>query len=215
MALTRTTLSAALSATANSCTVASATSIAKGSQVVFLGEVCKVAKSYVAASTTVPLIRGYGGTAPIAHASGAGFVHGAPDDTGWGTLAAQISAQYALAGRPREYQQIATTPTTMTLPSPGSDLLVELIGTSAITLTIPVPTKAHDGTIVTFMASGIAAHVYTFTGGLSGAGSSYDLNTVNATAPTSFQVIACNSLWLPIAAVPLAGTVTNITGTIS
>lgn len=215
MALVRTTLSSALTATATSATVASATSIAAGYQIVLLGEVCKVAKSYVVGSTTVPLLRGQGGTASIAHASGAGVVHGSPDDPGWGTMAAQSWAQYPLAARARENVEISTTPFTLVLPSPGSDLLVNLIGTSVITLTIPVPTKAHDGTRILFMASGVAAHIYTFTGGLSGAGSSYDLNTVNATAPIAFEVVASNSLWLPIAAVPLAGTVTNITGTIS
>jgi hypothetical protein len=72
-----------------------------------------------------------------------------------------------------------------------------------------------DGCLLTIVGNGAAAHVLTFTGGFSGAGTSYDVITVNATAPIAVQAIACNAVWVALAAVPLAGTVTNITGTVS
>ena len=92
---------------------------------------------------------------------------------------------------------------------------VILNGTSVITLTIPVPTKDMDGCLLTIVGNGAAAHILTFTGGLSGAGASYDVVTVNATAPIAMQAMACNGLWMSFTAVPIAGTVTNITGTVA
>ena len=47
------------------------------------------------------------------------------------------------------------------------------------------------------------------------AGTSYDVVTVNATAPIAMQAMACNGLWTSFTAVPIAGTVTNITGTVA
>jgi hypothetical protein len=72
-----------------------------------------------------------------------------------------------------------------------------------------------DGCLLTIVGNGAAAHVLTFTGGLSGAGTSYDVVTVNSTAPIAMQAMACNGLWTSFTAVPIAGTVTNITGTVS
>jgi hypothetical protein len=39
--------------------------------------------------------------------------------------------------------------------------------------------------------------------------------TVNATAPIGMQCVACIGLWNAFAAIPIAGTVTNITGTVA
>jgi hypothetical protein len=172
----------------------------------------KVTRAYVNASTTVPVLRGQEGTQQVAHVASAGVVHGVASD--FAAQAAQTAAQYLISGRPRVLQSITATGT-LTLPAPGSDLFVVLNGTSVITLTVPVPTKEMDGTILTICGNGAAAHVLTFTGGLSGAGASYDVITVNATAPIAVQAIACNSLWNAFAAIPVAGTVTNVTGTIS
>ena len=73
----------------------------------------------------------------------------------------------------------------------------------------PTLNDAESGTDYTALGT-----VLTFTGGLSGAGSSYDVVTVNTTAPIAMQCVACNGLWNAFAAIPIAGTVTNITGTV-
>jgi len=215
MALTRTTLAAACAADATFLSVASATSIAVGSVILIEGEQMVVTKAYVLGTTNpVPVLRGQNGTLPVAHPITAGVVHGSPSDTEWGNVSAQTAAQFMQAGRSRKFISITAT-SSLTLPDPGNDLLVILNGTSVITLTVPVPTKAMDGTVLTIVGNGAAAHVLTFTGGLSGAGSSYDVITVNATAPIAVQAIACNSLWVALAAIPVAGTVTNVTGTLT
>lgn len=212
MALTRTTLSAACAVGDSSLTVASATGLAAGMIILVDSEEMKVTRAYVAASTTVPVIRAQSGTAQVAHPTTAGVVFGVASD--FAAPGIQSAAQFALMGRPRYFTSYSATGT-MALPAPGTDLLVELNGTSVITLTIPVPTKELDGSILTIVGNGAAAHVLTFTGGLSGAGSSYDVITVNATAPIAVQAIACNSVWVALAAIPVAGTVTNVTGTLA
>lgn len=212
MALVRTTLSTACALGDTSIVVASATSIAAGRIVLIDGEQMLVTRAYVNASTTVPVLRGQGGTEQVAHVITAGVVHG--DAADFVAQAAQSSAQFLMAGRPRVLTSITAT-SSLTLPAPGSDLFVILNGTSVITLTVPVPTKDMDGTFLTICGNGAAAHVLTFTGGLSGAGTSYDVLTVNATAPIAFQAVACNGLWNSLVAIPAAGTVTNVTGTLT
>jgi hypothetical protein len=210
MALVRTTLSAAVTATDKSIVVASATSVAAGRLVRIDQEDMIVSKEYVS-GTTVPVLRAVAGTAQVAHVSGAGVVHGIASD--WDDPAPQTWTAYPTQ-RPTLIQSITAT-STLTLPPGGSDLRVILNGTSVITLTIPVPTTDMDGCRLTIVANGAAAHVLTFTGGLGAAGSSYDVVTLNGTGTCGFEAIAANAVWVPIVAVPLAGTVTNITGTLS
>ena len=210
MALATTTLSVAVALTDTSIVVASATSVAAGRLVLVDQEMMKVMQSYVS-GTTVPVQRGIDGSATVAHKITANVTHGAATD--FATPSAQEVVTYQ-ASRAVVVQSITAT-STLTLPAAGTDLRVILNGTSVITLTVPVPTKDMDGTTLMIIGNGAAAHVLTFTGGLSGAGSSYDVVTVNATAPIAMQCVACNGLWLALAAIPIAGTVTNITGTVA
>jgi hypothetical protein len=97
--------------------------------------------------------------------------------------------------------------TPLTLPPAGSDLVVILNGTAAITLTVPVPTKDMDGTELTIVSNGAAAHVPTFTGGVGAAGSSYDAFTFNSTSG-QYDVVADGGMVNPKdkALFPLTGT---------
>jgi len=210
MALATTTLSVAVALTDTSITVASATSVAAGRLVLVDQEMMKVMQSYVS-GTSVPVQRGIDGSATVAHKITANVTHGAAAD--FANPSAQEVVTYQ-ASRAVVVQSITAT-STLTLPAAGTDLRVILNGTSAITLTVPVPTKDMDGTTLMIIGNGAAAHVLTFTGGLSGAGASYDVVTVNATAPIAMQCVACNGLWNAFAAIPIAGTVTNITGTVA
>lgn len=215
MALARTTLSSAVaggsSAPDKNIVVASATGFSAGYRLEVDGEVMLVSKSYVS-GTTIPVQRAQEGTAADAHNSGAGVVVGAASD--FPSLAPQTSVQKPLAGRARTIQSISAS-ATITPPVDGSDLLLILNGTSVITATVAAPTKDMDGCELTIVSNGAAAHLLTFTGGLSGAGSNYDVITVNATAPAAFRFIACNSLWMAICGPAVSGTTTNIAGAIA
>lgn len=211
MALVRTTLSSACSATDTSIVVASATGFAANYVVLIDQEQMQVTSTYVS-GTTIPVLRGQGGTKTAAHVVTAGVVAGVATD--WSDSATQTAVNYPVAGRAVELRSITAT-SSLTLPTPGSDLRVVLNGTSVIALTIPVPTVDMDGTKLTIVSNGAAAHTLTFTGGLSGAGSNYDVITVNATAPAAFEFIAANELWMMLCQAPMGGTVTNIIGSIA
>ena len=210
MALATTTLSSAVAVDDTSVVVASATSFDAGRLVLVDQEVMQVAQNYTS-GTTVDVLRGSNGTATKAHVITSNVSHG--DATDFSTPAAQEIIGYQ-ASRATVISSITATGT-LTLPKAGTDARVILNGTSVIALTVPVPTKDMDGTLLTIVGNGVAAHTLTFTGGLSGAGTSYDVITTNAAAPIAFTAIACNGLWNSFVATPMAGTVTNITGTVA
>lgn len=208
MALAETTLSSAVAVSDTVINVASATSVAAGRIIVCDGEVMQVTKGYVTAATAVPVTRGQAGTVTAAHASSARVVHG--EATDFGASGAGVSVNYPPAGRSRLVTSVSATGT-LALAAAGVDQVVVLNGSGAITLTIPVPTKDKDGDRLTIVSNTGAAHVPTFTGGLGGAGASYDAITFNATGTMALEVIACNEVWCMAAAPALTGTVTNIT----
>lgn len=205
MAFAETTLSSACAQTDVSIVVASATSLAAGRLVLIDGELMQVAKDYVS-GTTANVYRGLGGSAQVAHVASARVVHGLASDFSQPPPGAMVN--FGLV-RPRRVVSVSATGT-LTLPSAGEDLIVVLNGTNAITLTIPVPTKEMDGTILIIVSQGAAAHVPTFTGGVGGAGSNYDAFTFNATGRLALMVVACDEVWCMVAAPGISGTVTNI-----
>lgn len=212
MALAETTLSAACGANDRTIVVASATSISVGRLFRIDGEMMQATKGYDGSSTTVPVIRGQNGTAQVAHVSGARVTHG--DAADWGNPGAGVSINFPPAGWARDFITITTTTTWVTadLQAPGTDRIVQLSSASAITFTIPVPTKAMDGCRLTIIGHGTgAAHIVVFTGGLNGAGSSYDTLTGNATPnPFMLDVVAADEKWNVATAPAFTGTVTSL-----
>jgi hypothetical protein len=205
MALAETTLSSAVAAIDNSIVVASATSVAAGRLIQVGGEMMQVTKGYVTASTTVPVLRGIMGTVSEAHPASQRVVHG--DAADWGAPVASVAPMAAAAHVRRIVSYTGTTAQTCDLPKPGEDLVVIMNGSALNTLTVPVPTKDLDGCRITFMDATAAAHAITFTGGLGGAGSSYDVVTFNGTGANVFEVVACNELWRQLSVT--TGTLTN------
>lgn len=211
MALTTTTASAAVAATDEFITVASATGFAAGYLVQIDQEFCQIPSTYVS-GTTIPVLRGKFGTFNIAHVSGANVTVGPPAD--FANPSATVIAAYPLSGVRRKRVSYSASGA-ISLPASGEDIDVVLNGTSVLNMTIAAPGKDIDGSRLTIIGNGAAAHTITFTGGLSGAGTSYDVITVNATAPIAVQAIAVNGLWITPVAPALTGTVTNITGGIA
>jgi hypothetical protein len=212
MALAETTLSSACTAGDRNIAVASATSMAPGRLVQIGGELMVVAQNYTT-GTTIPVLRGKGGTAAEAHVASQRVVHG--DASDWSQPVGAIAPFSAQPHVRRVVSYTGTTAATCALPNAGEDLLVVMNGSAINTLTVPVPTKDLDGCMMTFVNSAGAAHIITFTGGFGGASTSYDVVTLNATGTVAFSVIACNEVWVALMAVPMAGTVTNITGTVT
>jgi hypothetical protein len=214
MALTQATLSAAIALGDSSMTVSASTGFAAGRPVRIDGEMFQVSKGYVSGSTVVPFLRGQQGTVATVHPSGAKVLVGAGTDSEWGSIAPGNLVAYPIAGKAVAVLSY-TAAGAITLPDPGSDMIAYLNGTSVLAMTIADPGKALDGSKLSIRANGVAAHTLTFASGLSGAGGSYDVVTINATAPTSMDFVAVNGLWQALAQTPLAGNVANVTATIS
>ena len=210
MALATTTLSVAVGVDDDKIVVASATSMAAGRMIRIDDEFMQVRQDYVAASTTVPVLRGRS-SKTATHVITANVTHGLASD-----FTTPPTGVPSTVPSQRARRTVSITATgSLSLPAAGEDLDVVLNGTSVITLTIPVPTKDMDGCTLTILANGAAAHVLTFTGGLSGAGSSYDVFTMNGTKPTGVMVKAVNGAWVAPCQPGMAGTLTNIVGTLA
>ena len=213
MALTQTTLSSADTGT-GPLIVASSAGFAAGYKVRIDGEIMQVTKGYVASSTTVPVLRGQEGTIQQNHPTSAKVLVGAGSDSAWGDISAGVLNQYPVSGRAVTTLSYSASGA-ITLPNAGADMIAYLNGTSVLAMTIADPGKQLDGSRLSIRANGVAQHTLTFASGLSGAGGSYDVITVNATAPTSYDFVAVNGLWQSLVQAPLAGNVTNIQGTVS
>ncbi len=212
MSLVHTTLAAAATVNDTSIVVTLATGFSANFLVRVDDENMRIASSYVS-GTTIPVIRGQDGSAVRAHGILAGVVCGVASD--WGSMAVQTASAYPIAGRARLITSLGATGS-VTLPPPGSDLVVILSDTTAFAATVPVPTKDLDGTLLWIASNGVAAHTVTFTGGVSGASTNYDVLTINATAPVVLgPFMAVNSLWQAPVAVPMAGNVASITATMA
>jgi hypothetical protein len=214
MALTQTTLASAFALGDSKLVVAAATGFAAGYPVRVDGQMFQVSKGYVAGSTTVPVNAESYGTVRQAAPSGAKVLVGAGSDQQWGAVAPGSLVPFPIVGRSVTTLSYSASGA-ITLPDPGADMIAYLNGTSVLAMTIADPGKALDGSRLSIRANGVAAHTLTFASGLSGAGSSYDVITVNATAPASFDFVAVNGLWQALAQVPLAGNTANVTGTIA
>lgn len=207
MALTRTTLSAAVTVTDKAVRLASITGLAANMPLVIDGEEMRIVSVPSSATLPVPVLRGVNGTAVAAHASGASAVFGPPEDFTSGSAP-------RLAARQRVITSISASGA-IPINTPGTDQVVVLNGTSVIAATLAVPGKANDGDRLQIVANGAAAHTVTVAGGLSDAGSSYDVITFNGTKRTSLEFVAMNETWVPICQPAMGGTVTNIIGSIA
>lgn len=208
MALTRTTLSSAVAVDDSSVVVASATGFAADRIFRIDQEFFIVQKNY-ATGTTIPARRGQMGSKTSTHVTTAGVVVGAALED-WDTPGPMVSVNNPTAGRARIIDSITADNSTVTHPYAGTDHTLILNGTSVINLTVPIPTVDMDGDELNIIGNGTAAHVITFTGGIGGESTSYDIITANSGGPVAHKFVACNAVWLMYSQPAITGTVTNL-----
>ncbi len=207
MPLAKTTLASPLGVNDVSMVVANTASLSGGRMAEIDQETVQVVAGYNGVSTTVPILRGREGSATAVHRSGANVTHGTAAD--FALPAPQTTLTYDVP-RPRIVISVSATSTLPLANMGGNDVDVILNGTSVITLTVPVPTLDMDGTRLTILGNGAAAHAIVFTGGLGGVGAGYTTVTNNASGPTALQAIAANGVWVPLTATPISGTATKV-----
>lgn len=205
MALVRTTLAAACAAGDSSITVASATGVTQGYFLRIDQEDFRVASSYVS-GVIIPVIRGQGGTLVQAHSITAGVVVGTGSD--WQSPNPQTVVQYPIAGRARTLTSYGVLGA-IALPVEGSDAVAVINGAVALAMTLAVPTVDLDGSILTIIGNGKAAHTVTLAGGIGAAGAGYTVATFIVGSQQSLQFMACNAVWVQLPSL-MSGTLTNI-----
>ncbi len=211
MALTTTTLAAACSVNDKTITVASATGFAAGNLVKVDEEFFKVTTGYTS-GVIIPVTRGLNGTAVVAHVSGANATTGLASD--FATPNATVSVAYALSARRRKVVNYSAAGA-IALPAAGEDIIAILDGSTGFDYTVAAPGKDIDGSMLLILSNAAAtSNTVTFTGGLSGAGTSYDKLTLNTSAPVGILAFAVNGLWISPIAPAMGGTVTNLIATI-
>lgn len=209
MALTTTTLAAAVAANDVQVVLTSATGVAAGSLLlVGSSEYMKVNQNYVAGNTTVPVRRGVQGTKAIAHVASENVNIGTGED--FSLPAPQLGGALPIAGRAREIRNYAASGA-ITLPTPGNDMVAILIGTSALAMTVAVPTKDMDGSILYVIgnAKSQSTVATATTVGYGNAGASYDTFTFQNAGNCTLSLIACNGFW-SILNTPITGTSTAL-----
>lgn len=217
MSIINTTLASAMAASDTTMVVASSTGLAAKMIVELDGESLQIASGYTTAGNgvNVPVLRGQFGSYAFAHPTGAKVRIAAGSDTAWGSQAPQTVVQFPIA-TPARQRASYTASGAITLPNPGNDMVAMLNGTSVLAMTVADPGTALDTSLLWIASNGAAAHTITFASGLSGAGGSYDVLTVNATAPVLLgPFMAVNGLWQAPVGVAMSGTVTNITAALA
>src|SRR5260221_1406519 len=192
MALTKTTLSSAMTVTSTSAVVTSATGFTAGNFLKVDDEVMLVTKSYVS-GTTIPVLRGQDGTLTAAHASSANAVTFLASDEPGAT--AQTPTQWPIAGKNRTILSYSIAGA-ITLPSPGQDMMAVIIGTSTLAMTLANPTQDMDGCLLWIISNGKGAHTVTYTAGVGNGGSTMDVGTYNTTEATGCALVAFNGFWI-------------------
>lgn len=219
MALTNTTLASAMAASDTVAVLAASTGVAARCKLVIDNEEMLVSSAYTTAGNgvNVPVIRGQAGTYAYAHPTGAKVNLGAASDSEWGSTPPGSLVDYPPAGRAFEVRSY-TAAGAIELPEAGGEMYAILNGTTILAMTVADPKTSINGSKLWIASNGVAAHTITFASGLSGTGASgsYDVITVNASGTVLLgPFIALAGAWQLAVAVPLAGTVTNITATVA
>lgn len=210
MALTKTTITAAVAVADSSIIVSSATGFAAGNLVLIDQELMQVTKNYVS-GTTIPVLRGLDGTKQALHRITANAVTYLPTDQ-IGPLA-QEGIIYPMQ-RGRE-QLSYTAAGAITLPTPSNDMVAVLNSTVALAMTLAAPTADLDGAILTIIGNGKAAHTVSLPAGvgLGAGGSGVDVGTFAAGAQQSVVLMASNGVWVPYGSFIGGTSLANITVT--
>jgi hypothetical protein len=205
MALVRTTLASAVLIGDTTVNVTSATGFAAGSYFRIDQEIFRVGQGYTT-GTAIPSSRGQDGTLAAAHPITSGVIVGIGSD--FTASAPQTVVNYPISGRGVTVASY-TAAGAIAFPTDGTDARVILNGTVALAMTLAVPTVDLDGSILTIVGNGKAAHTITVAGGLGAAGAGYTVLTMIVGSQQCVQLIAANAVWVPCPNA-MSGTLTNI-----
>jgi hypothetical protein len=197
MAITRTTLSGAVSTTDTEVLLASITGLAVSQNIVINAETMRVLSVPTAATNPVGVLRGTRGTNVQAHATGSTVLFGPPADMvtpARGFLPRREVVAYNAAGA------IAN-------PTPGIDRVAVINGTTTLAMTLANPAKDNEGDTLFVVSNGKGAHTLTYSAGLGGGSTATDLMTFSTVAQMCVVFIAVSESWVLVGGSSGAGAV--------
>lgn len=214
MALTTTTLSAALTTSSTKIVVASATGFAVNSVIRIDYEQLRVSKDWDGTSTTIPVLRGLDGTATAAHASSANVTVGLASD--FGVPGADVQDASILPGVVPYTVTSYSASGAIAVPTAVGISVAILNGTGTLAMTLAQPTKDVDGALLMVVGNGKSQSTVTLpsASGVGNAGSSYDVLTLQNAGQVCLTFVACNGVWCLQAGV-LTGTTTALSAAIA
>jgi hypothetical protein len=198
MAVTTTTLAAAMAITDIQISVTAASGFAANQFVLIDQEWLKIVSSYNGTATIIPVLRGQNGSVVAAHAITANVVTDAISQVAssdWANAAASVTTSYPLSGKARVITSY-TADGAITLPQAGTDQIAILNGTTQWDMTLANPTKDMDGTFLWVVSNGKAAHTVTYTAGLGNASTGYTVATFTTGSQQSLALMAINGIWM-------------------
>ncbi len=179
MALTGTTLNGAITSGATMITLTSGTGIAKKMLVRVDGEMMRVTD--VSLSPTVQVVRGYQGTAGVAHNTLALCAYGnASDFVTPNAMNAQPYASYSVSGA---------------ITVPTSNQFIEINKAGAALMTLAAPGLDQDGLQLTITSNTAQAHTITATGLFQDGSTTTDVATFAAQKGVSLVISALGGKW--------------------
>jgi len=189
MALTNTTLAAAIVFNDDTIKVTSTSGFADGQLIRVDNEF--LAQAGAAVGTTIKVRRGLDGTAVSAHGILADVVTGLPGDFPAPRPGSPVQVLPVLMGR----NTIGADATLNTADFPKGDLVYVITKATAAAITIGAPSKAQNGLTITFRSATAAAHVITNAAGFYADTTSSDTATFAAKIGASVTFEANAGTW--------------------
>lgn len=213
MAFTQTTLSGAVGKNDTTVLLASLTGIAAGAVFSIENEIFRVQSQGIPtlATVPVPVLRGQEGTEQKAHPVSAQVKIGA---TASSLLPADWNQPQAGSaspgGEPAQFTRNLLSYSAagaITIPGVGQDMMAILNGVVALAMTLANPSIASDGSRLTIIGNGKAAHTVTYAAGLGNVGATADVITFNAAQSQGIDLVACGGFWVNTSLVAGAATI--------
>lgn len=214
MAVTLTTLTGALGANDSAAYFAALTNLVAGDLGTIDHEVVRIVSVPAAASNPVPLLRGQEGTAQVAHPSGAQAKFGkgptAASVGDWQPSPAAATSLAAFPSTPAREVISYSASGAIALPRPGCDMVAVLNGTTILNMTVASPNMLADGSRLTIVSNGKAAHVVTVATGAGGVGGTADGFTFKADQTQGIEFMGVGTAWVALSGVAGAATLAGV-----
>lgn len=193
MALTNTTLAAAVAFNDDTIRLTSATGFADQQVIRVDNEM--MAQAGAATGVVVKVRRGIEGSAQVAHGILADVVTGLPGDFPAPPAGHPVQVPPTMTGR----NTIGTDVTFATADYPKGDLTYVITKATAAAITLGAPSKAQNGLRLTFRSATAMAHTITYAAGFYGDAGSSDIATFAAKVGASATFEANAGTWGVIA----------------